>query len=174
MKELLDGMNDEEREIVIYGLRQLPMYIVTYISILFIMLLMHMVWQGILYSIVYFSIRRYSGGFHAATRIKCYIVSIMLVILAMFCVKYINLSCLLSKLACIIFCIGVFLISPVDGVNKILDNIEKKVYKKRACIIAMFWTSFAIIVPYEITASIVSVALFQILLMCILGLKFKN
>lgn len=174
MKELLDNMNDEEKEIVLYGLRQLPMYIISYISILFIMLLMHMMWQGILYSIVYFSIRRYSGGYHAETRIRCYIVSMLLVIVGMIYIKYVSVMSLLNKIAFVILGMIIMCISPVDCVNKKLDDIEKRVYKKRTCYITAFWMIFAIAVPYEIITTIMFIAFFEIVLMCVLGLKFRK
>ena len=59
-QSFLYGMDEEEKEIVVYGMKQIPLYAATYVSLVVFMCGFHLLWQGIFYAVVYFSIRKYT------------------------------------------------------------------------------------------------------------------
>lgn len=125
-------INENEREIYIYGLQLIISSITGIVVILTLGSIFDIITNTGLFLIAFIPIRMYSGGYHANTYIECnlalisiYSVTMMIV----YCtpVKLINLSSLLF------FFITSFIIlkyAPVDDVRKRLSSEIKKVNKK--------------------------------------------
>lgn len=169
-QSFFDGMDEDEKEIVTYGLKQLPLYAAIYASLLLITCLFHMLWQGIFYMLVYFSIRKYAGGFHAATRFRCYCYSVILVIIALVFMKYAvitDMYCKVMTLGC-----GLILVSmaPVESINKPLDEIERKVYSKKLYIMLAVWMIVEILIPIKAVQFAILISMIQLFFMCTVGM----
>ncbi|MDR2571416.1 MAG: accessory gene regulator B family protein [Oscillospiraceae bacterium] len=126
-------IDESKWEVYEYGLDKLystllNIFIVSIIGILFGVFL-----QTLLFYIVYISLRVYAGGYHAKSPIICFFLSISVMVPSVASIHYyhymvhsIVFYCLLS------FSIITLVISaPVDNKNKVLDSIEKKIYRYR-------------------------------------------
>lgn len=122
----------EDAEIYSYGFKEMIFIILNLITTLFIGALFNKVFEIILFMIMYIAIRVYSGGYHARTKLKCYMFSILMLTSVCYILK-INLlqSNFLVVILAIISSILILFLAPVEDENKPLDEIEIKIYTKR-------------------------------------------
>jgi len=142
----------EERELYEYGLQQGLLIIVNMLTTIAIGFLFKMVWQSILFMIVYIPLRSFAGGYHAKTQSRCYFFSILLTASVLLAIKLIpgtNFNIIGLALAAGII---IYALAPVEDANKPLDETEAAVYKK--------WTRV-----------ILAVELCTMLLMVVLGVN---
>lgn len=78
-----NGIADEEdRDIYIYSVNVLLYNVATFIFILVLSFLFHNVIETLVFLLTFVSLRRYTGGYHAETRIKCFLASVTVYVLA--------------------------------------------------------------------------------------------
>ena len=93
-------------------------------------------WVEILAFLLPFTIlRQYAGGIHLERAASCMVVSMIIVLgCGQFLAKYPTIT--ISFVILLLIAVGIiFLLVPVDTGNKRLDDLEKKVYGRRARII---------------------------------------
>ena len=117
-------IQDEEYEIYVFGLKQLLISIVNFLTVLLLGLLLQNVIQTCIYVVAFMIIRSYSGGYHASTPLRCYILTTITNIIILSVIKYVHseifiLLCVEAVSGCVILAL-----SPVSVVNRPLDNIE--------------------------------------------------
>lgn len=99
---------------------------------------MQNLWAGVIFFLAFFSIRRFAGGFHAETRVRCFVISILIIVGAM---KGISLLCdwysfhmiLISGICSII--IGAM--APIESERRKLSIQEKLSYKNSLLLILL-------------------------------------
>ena len=122
--------NQNEKEIIQYGLNQFFWIILNFIGIVISGILWNEFYFGILiFSEIYF-LRPYTGGYHANTEINCYMVSVGIVNIAML-LRKINVLSLDSVIA---------LFSPADNSIHPLLKADSRYYRKRSRQL-VFWYS---------------------------------
>lgn len=122
----------EDAEIYSYGFKEMIFIIINVITTLFIGLIFNKVFEVILFMITYIPIRVYAGGYHARTKLRCYIFSVLMLISVCYILKlYLLKSYLLIVILSIISSSMILYLAPVEDKNKPLDEIEIKVYTKR-------------------------------------------
>lgn len=93
----------------------------------------------------YIPLRSFAGGYHAKTPLRCYIFSVIMLIVVSIGLKYLSVSEWVYYAVLLASVLGVLVLSPVEDINKPLDEMEHKVYKKRAIIIAAIELAFSIL-----------------------------
>ena len=128
-------IKDEDRDIYYYGLRQGFLILINSMTIIVIGLLSNMLWQTTLFLCTYIPLRIYGGGYHAKTEARCYLVSLIMIIVVLLAIKLIplNVFVVLSFLG--LGSLFIWILAPIEDANKPLDGMEKKVYKNRIRII---------------------------------------
>lgn len=63
-----DWLSVEEKEIILFGLKQGKSLLYSVLATLLTGLLMGLLWESILFVICFLPLRRFAGGFHAKTR----------------------------------------------------------------------------------------------------------
>jgi len=131
------AINQEDRETYQYGIYVLLTSMIHIITVLFIGALFRMVLEGIVYYGSYAVLRKFAGGYHASTSIRCYLLSLIVVAGAMFAVGHTGNSyiLLISSILLPLAAGIIFVLSPVENLNKPLEGSEAKHYKKTARII---------------------------------------
>ena len=95
-ERLLGGMikegiiSAEDREIYLFGIKELFSQIFTYSIMLGIGAAFGMLMETIVFLVVYMSLRVYAGGYHASTQLRCYILSFGMVIAALMLIRVTN------------------------------------------------------------------------------------
>ena len=128
-------IDNQEKEIYIYGLQQGMTMILNIATTLLIGILFQMVWQSIVFMLAYIPLRSYAGGYHAKTQLRCHMLSVILITVALLGIKMIQWTNFSSLLATFLSGVVIFALAPVADKNKPLDQKEKVVYKKKAIII---------------------------------------
>lgn len=150
-KKIVNQLNilDDEQELYEYGFFILLSQILYFIIAIIIGTICGTVFESIIFYIAFQFIRRYAGGYHAATETRCEILS-TLSILA--CIVVIRLSktydiqtALLIISALSAFCIFVF--CPLDTPEKPLTDKEFRYFRKVSWLILLAIV-VAIIVSY--------------------------
>lgn len=130
-----DIIEDADKELYVYGFNMLLTVSLNIISTIIIGLLFGMVFESIAFLVAYIPLRSYAGGYHARTPMRCYIISLLLIVLILLTLKLIGESVLALFILSGIGTIICVTMSPVEDVNKPLDEAEIKVYRKKAMII---------------------------------------
>lgn len=126
----------EDAEIYIYGINQILVSVLNVSSALIIGLIFGVFLEIAVFMAAYIPLRSFAGGFHAKTPLRCYIFSIFMLIVVSIGFKYLSIVVWVYYVVLTIAFIVVLVLSPVEDRNKPLDDLEYKVYKKRAIIIA--------------------------------------
>lgn len=166
----------EDKALYEYGIRQGILTVINIVTAVLIGLLLGMVWQTVVFLIAYTPIRTNAGGYHAGTPFMCYLLSIPMMLAVLSGIKFIPWNGYLVLMVIIFAGIAVFLLAPVEDMNKPLDQLEVKVYKKRSRIILTFLSIVAVILwlaGIKQSSQSIVMALCMIAIMLILGV-IKN
>ncbi len=165
------SVNKDEYEEYVYAITMIMTIIVTDVTTMAIGLLMGMFWECVGFCFIYKFLRKYCGGFHFSTSLRCYLSTCVMCPVALLMIKYCpNNSLLLSSI--VLFSVIILLIlSPVEAVNKPLDEKEQKVFgivaRALVIILAVCYIIFVALhfltVAKVMAVSIAFVALFAII-----------
>ncbi len=142
-------ITEDERELYIYGFFMLLSHIMYLILVCIVGLILGCVFESIIFYIAFQFIRRYAGGYHASTEVKCQIFSTLSLT---GCIVVIKLSKMYdfqtAALAfSIVAAVCIFLLSPLDTAEKTLSEKEFKYFRKISWLI-LFIITAAIIISY--------------------------
>ncbi len=119
-------------EIYYFGIFQMILNIVDTFVILLMAFLFHKIVFTCSFLIAFAFLRKYAGGFHAKTVQGCFFVTLLISLFAILGTKY-----LLMPTAALVgiwggVSIAIISLVPVQNSRKVLDEVEKVVYRKRA------------------------------------------
>ena len=119
------------REVYVYGLTQLFRTLLNLFTTVIIGFCMGMLLESIVFVICLMFIRSYSGGYHSNSPLRCYIISVIAVIMALGSIKLSVWNEYSSVLVMVISICILLLYAPICNRNKQLEDIEALVYKRR-------------------------------------------
>lgn len=126
----------EEKEIYIFGMKQLFFNIINVITLLAIGILMGMPGEAVIFISGFSMIRKYAGGFHADTPLMCYFITCAVAFAVLYILDGIDLELCLLPYA---VASGIVLtLAPMESANKPLDKIEKLIYREKSVCV---WTA---------------------------------
>ena len=167
MKKLLDRgfVDDENAEIVRYGLELLIMKTIISAVMIATAIITQSVPEVMVFTLSYALLRGCCGGYHADSRIVCFILSMFLLSAVISAIKLIGgIAAFFTSIGFI--CMGIALIvslAPVDTPNKPFDITERHIFRKRSILIScaalLLWTIFTVFRLYNFSLS-VSAAVF--------------
>ena len=129
-------IKEEDAEIYIYGINQILVSVLNVSSALIIGWIFSVVLEIVAFMATYIPLRTFAGGYHAKTPLRCYIFSVMMLIVVSIVIKYFSVLDLAYYVALVAGVFIILLLSPVEDKNKPLDEAEHKVYKRRTIIVA--------------------------------------
>lgn len=143
----------EERDLYEYALTALTSSILHMVTITILGVCFNMLIESIVFYGSFISIRKFAGGYHAKTPIRCYLFSIISSIIVLCLIKLFNSVSIIFTYVLImlelLFVVLILLISPLDTENNPLTEQEKKIYR--------------------MLTSIISILIFIISALCVLG-----
>jgi accessory gene regulator B len=126
---------EDDKEIVEYGIEQGLLILLNILTTVTIGFVFDMVLESLIYLVAFIPLRSYVGGYHARTKINCYISSVVIISIVLASIKYVNWSTSTAIILTILSGIIIFICAPRADVNKPFDEIELIVFRKRAHII---------------------------------------
>lgn len=130
-------VKEEDAEIYIYGINQILVSVLNVSSALIIGWFFGVLLEIVVFMAAYIPLRSFAGGYHAKTPLRCYIFSVIMLIVVSIGIKYLYLADLLCFSILAAALLVVIFLSPVEDKNKPLLKMEHKVYKRRVIFIAM-------------------------------------
>lgn len=143
----------EKQELYAYAMEILLSSILHFLTTVVIGLLFDMVIESLLLFIAFSVIRRFAGGFHASTHLRCYFTSIAAIIIMLFFISVVTKwgNDIDFYVILIISDLTIWFASPIESQNKPLSYKEKKVYKAVSIALSSVITALAVMV-YEFVA----------------------
>lgn len=164
-------VSDTEKELYLYGFFILISQILYFIITIIIGILLDIVSLSVVFYISFQFIRRYAGGIHASSELKCEIISTTSIFICLLCVKSNVMfdiqipTLILTLLASIV----IFIFCPLDTPEKPLTEEELRYFRKIALIILAIMLSIIIIsivikltIAYPICFSIILEGVFLV------------
>lgn len=133
------AIQERDRELYTYALYNMVLLIIPLgLTVIFGEIIGN-VKQGIVMMLPFITLRKYSGGYHAKTPLRCMIISSLLLFL---CIKITSeISCSLRLLLfTVIMGVSLILLSPVDSDKRKLDKQQKRKYRKVVCVLVLFFS----------------------------------
>lgn len=124
-------IQQEDKPIYIFGIKEILSQIYSGFGILIIGFTFGMVWQAVLFTATYMTLRVYAGGYHAPTQLRCYILSFMMVVAALLLIDWLLLPDYVTIISIAIVGGCIYILSPSEHVNKPLSEGERKTYKRK-------------------------------------------
>ena len=143
------SITEDERELYIYGFFMLLSHIMYFVLACIFGILFKCFIESIIFYIAFQFIRRYAGGYHAATETRCEILSTLTIIASIGIIKLSKIYDFKTTLLIItlISVVIIFILCPLDTPEKPLTEKEFKYFRKISWIILLV-ISIAIIVSY--------------------------
>lgn len=139
-KLLAEGnIAENERELYIYGLFMLLSHLMYLVFVIVFGLIFKCFLESIIFYIAFQFIRRYAGGYHAKTEIRCEILSTLSILCCIVLIKLskmydIRITLLIISL---VFAVLIFVLCPLDTPEKPLNDKEYKYFRKISWIILL-------------------------------------
>lgn len=122
---------EEKDELVSYGLMRVRGILISTLLVIGMGYLFGVPWNALVFWFTFCIIRRYAGGYHADDRIRCYVISLLILTGVILGIKYVRINEYLLfgiHLFCLIL---ICALAPVETENKRLEADEKIRYKRK-------------------------------------------
>lgn len=132
-------INDTEKELYVYGFFILLSQMLYFILTVIFGILLDIVLQSVIFYVVFQFIRRYAGGIHASSELKCELATTLSIFFCLVIVKLCDLYNLktIVLISTIVATVLIFLLCPLDTPEKPLTKEEYKYFRKISWIILL-------------------------------------
>jgi len=128
-------VDSDERDIYLFGVQQGLFVILNVATTVAIGFMLDVFWQLLIFTGALIALKSYAGGYHAKTSQRCYLFSTLLTISVTSAIKYVILHAFAYVGLIMLAGIIIIMFSPISCENRALDDLERKVYRKKAIII---------------------------------------
>lgn len=141
VKKLIDNsaIDDTERELYVYGFFILISQILYFTLTMIFGVLLDIVLESVIFYVAFQFIRRYAGGIHASSELKCEIATTISIFLCLLCTKLCETNNIQMPILVltIIAAISIFVLCPLDTPEKPLTKEEYKYFRKISWLILL-------------------------------------
>lgn len=136
LERLFSDLDKENREVCVYGLELILLTAGDFIVLILSAIIMGKLLEGVLFLVVYSSIRSQAGGYHADSKIGCLGIFLIIFVMSLSLTDYIHdIPAAAYALICIVVIAIVSGLAPVEAVGVPILEMKRKIMKKRALII---------------------------------------
>ena len=177
-KKLVDIniIEEADSELYEYGFWQGGVLFFNFLTVVLLGIIFNVLLESIIFLIFYGLLRTIAGGYHARTQHACYILSIILIIVVLTILKTFPSNTILCCILTILSISVIFILAPVQDENKLLDETEKRLFKKLSRVISLIYGLIIFLLflfNKNDLAYCVVISLFTLTIMLILG-KIRN
>ncbi len=142
VKRLVDNsvIADTEQELYVYGFFILISQILYFTLTMIFGVLLDIVLESVIFYVAFQFIRRYAGGIHASSELKCEIATTISIFLCLLCTKICEINNIQMPILVltIIAAVSIFVLCPLDTPEKPLTKEECKYFRKISWVILLF------------------------------------
>ena len=135
-------IKNEDKEIYEYAFNIILSLLIHIATVMIIGLCFNLFIESLVFYFSFIAIRKFAGGYHAKTPVRCYLFSFASNIIILCLVKWLSsintlfiFIFIIFELLCVVL---ILLISPLDTENNPLTGQEKKMYRMLTSIITIF------------------------------------
>lgn len=164
----------DEEEICQYGVQQLLTMTLNLVCTVVLGVIYGMLPESILIMVLYIPLRSYAGGFHAKTSFRCFIYSLIMMVLLLSVIKFLSLGNIICSVISIMSGILIYFISPVPDKNKPLDKTEYNVFRRKSrqiLVAEILVYAVSVLMQWYIIMECVSLSLGMVEGMLVMGSK---
>lgn len=140
-------ISKEKVEICRYGLENLITSLLEILSVLILSIIFNNEVCTIIFLASFISLRRYTGGYHANTKLGCYAVLLAIYLIFMLMIKHMpvefDLVFEITSLSFTIFM--VFRYAPIVNGNKNINQTERKAFRRLGIILTLVSSGFVVL-----------------------------
>ena len=132
--EIYNITANENRNIYEYGLERMITYALNVLTTCVLGLILGMFLESLVFSIAFILMRHSNGGAHAATNLRCYVLSTISVLSCLMVTQWavnMELSRYLVFILILPSCVVVFMLSPVEDYNKPITDNEREHHREQ-------------------------------------------
>ena len=169
-----NAIKQKDREIYYYGVQQGITLLLNILTTIVIALVCGELWQCLVFMLSFVLPRRYAGGYHARTPLRCYIYSNALIFAVLLIIKFFTLGIFICGSLSVISGAIIFFLSPVEAANKPLDEKERTVYRIRARVILVILLLIQVVLSFlncSTAVMCISIALFLLAALMVVGME---
>jgi accessory gene regulator B len=123
--------DETEKEVVRFGIDRIKVLIIGLLITCLVGIILGEFLRTVLFLICILPLRQNAGGFHLKSRWTCLVCSSGVLISSALILKYVKINETGALFVIILDALVLFAVAPVGNCNRILDEIEKKVYRQR-------------------------------------------
>lgn len=142
-----NDLDEDEAEVVRYGLEIMITRVIFAVVIVVVGILMRCFWESIVFAVSFTLLREYGGGYHAETRKKCFVLSILTLVASLSIIKLAeNFQVMMFPLCGIAFISALYILlkAPIDTPNKRFDEDDVKIFGRKARLLTVVLLAAAI------------------------------
>lgn len=147
------AISQQDADVYEYGIYSFLFSLLPFALVLILTVPLGMVTEGFLLIVPFFFLRKFTGGFHFQSALPCLVTSTLLLLASLAGIK-----ALLSKppllavyLAVYLSLIPIFLLSPIDSINRKLSSKEQRVFHRIAIGLGCFFAAlFTLLMGFEL------------------------
>lgn len=128
-------IESEKSEIYEFGMERILTNILNLTSMIVIGIAMQEFFACVIFCIAFKALRSYAGGYHARTQVRCYLLSMGVLILSLSAVKYMMMDTYTLSIITIWAAASICILAPIEAENKPLDIMERGVYRTKTWLI---------------------------------------
>ena len=114
-------IDESEKEIVMFGLKRLAVLILSSVIIFILGTLFHEIWRTVLLMALLLPLRQNAGGFHLKSQYGCGICSVLILFIAILCLKYLAINHYFAICLVLISATTIIMMAPISNANNPLD-----------------------------------------------------
>lgn len=163
------SISDSDNKLYEYAIRILVQGLINITASILIGIFFNMVKECLCILLVFFVLRKFTGGLHTKKYITCLICSLLILIASLIFVKVLLIYSI-PKIFFALVIISILIISilsPIENEKKKLSNREKKLYKSISIILSLFFgiltQSEDMYISYSIGTAIMMIAILIVL-----------
>lgn len=135
-----NDFDEDEKEILRYGLELIFLKASFFFVVFALAFVYEKLLETIVFLVLFIPLRSVGGGYHADSRIKCFLMSISMIIIVVFGMKYcqkFEMQALLIIMD-LYFSVFIWIKAPIDSENKRLDIEECINFRRKVRMILLF------------------------------------
>ena len=135
------AISQQDADVYEYGVYSFLFSCIPFGLVLVLSIPLDMAWEGVLLIIPFFFLRKFTGGFHFQSALPCLVTSTLLLLASLAGIKALlpKPPLLAVYLAVYLSLIPIFLLSPIDSINRKLTSKEQRVFRRIAIGLACFF-----------------------------------
>lgn len=141
VKKLIDNSSiaDTEQELYVYGFFILISQILYFTITMILGVLLDIVLESVIFYVAFQFIRRYAGGIHASSEMKCTLITTISIFLCLLCTKLCETNNIQMPILVLtgIATVLIFVLCPLDTPEKPLTKEEYKYFRKISWVILL-------------------------------------